>query len=374
MKSRLRSVLSSLPVLVLAGPALAAGAPSALVPSTVVFEKSEAQITDDIAFAKGLAKEWGFVDLAGEVIKEIEREGVKAETAERLGVVKCEIYAQGAIAERDRARRNELFEQALAAYESFLKDNPRSAAAPEAQSGFIRMSTAFARSLEISLEEALGEEAEALASRRMEVLLAANELTGNLVSDLEGEYDAADPKPEALKRELINVMMQQAQINLQIGKASDEGTASFNWARKILEDVVFLAGEGSPGALRAYDMIGQVYGAEQQWDMSAIYFEAVIEQALPSDPDAWKAMVKDLELSETDKSQRWLFLELSTGGLVEAHLSNGDVEVATKYALHLYNTQRREGFSYSTQLGYPSLLAAARVLLDAGGVVGGKLN
>jgi len=374
MKSRLRSALSSLPVLVLAGPALAAGAPSALVPSAVVVERSEAQITDDIAFAKGLAKEWGFVDLAGEVIKEIEREGVKAETAERLGVVKCEIYAQGAIAERDRARRNELFEQALAAYESFLEDNPRSAAAPEAQSGFIRMSTAFARSLEISLEEALGEEAEALASRRMEVLLAANELTGNLVSDLEGEYDAADPKPEALKRELINVMMQQAQINLQIGKASDEGTYSFNTGRKILEDVVFLAGEGSPGALRAYDMIGQVFGAEQQWDMSAIYFEAVIEQALPSDPDAWKTMVKDLELGESDKAQRWLFLELSTGGLVEAHLSNGDVEIAAKYALHLYNTQRREGFSYSTQLGYPSLLAAARVLLDAGGVVGGKLN
>lgn len=373
MKSRPRPALPrALSVLLLGcalSPALVAASGSPEVP-----DKGEAQVSDDIAFAKGLAKEWGFVDLAGEVIREIEREGVSATTGERLGVVKCEIYAQGAIAERDRERRNELFEQALAAYESFLKENPRSSAAPEAESGYIRMSTSFARSLEISMEEALGEEAEKLSARRMEVLLNANERTGNLIEALTSEYDSLEDKPEALKRELINVMMQQAQINLQIGLASDDGTASFNWGRKILEDVVFLAGEGTPGALRAYDMIGQVYAAEQEWEMAAIYFEAVIEQALPSDLEAWQQMIKDLELTEADKEQRWLFLELSIGGLVQTLLSNGDVEAATKYALHLYNTQRRGGYSYSMQLGYPSLLAAAGVLLDAGGVVGGKLN
>jgi tetratricopeptide (TPR) repeat protein len=378
MKSRRSPALARALPLVLLGlladpPALAA-AHSASPACASTLDKTEAQITDDIAFAKGLAKEWGFVDLASEVIREIEREGVSVATAERLGVVKCEIYAQAALAERDRTRRNELFEQALSAYQSFLKDNPRSFAVPEARSGYITISGAFARSLEISMEEALGAEAEALRKRRMEVLLDANTRTSSLIGELKAEYESKEDKPEALKRELINVMMQQAQINLQIGISMEEGTASFNSANKILVDVVFLAGEGTPGALRAYDMIGQVNAARQNWGDAAIYFEAVIEQALPSDPAEWATMVKDMELTEADKEQRWLFLELSTGGLVNALLSGGDVAGATKYALHLYNTQRREGFSYSTQLGYPSLLAAARALLDSGGVVAGRLN
>ncbi|MFT7668469.1 MAG: tetratricopeptide (TPR) repeat protein [Planctomycetota bacterium] len=60
--------------------------------------------------------------------------------------------------------------------------------------------------------------------------------------------------------------------------------------------------------------------------------------------------------------------------MVDTLISNGDTKRATAYALHLYNTQRREGFSYSTQMGYPSLLASAKTLLDAGGVVAGKIN
>lgn len=335
-------------------------------------DKSQAQIADEIAFAKGLAKEWGFVDLAGEVIRSIEKEGVTATTAERLGVVKCEIFAQGAMSERDREKRNELFEQALAAYDDFLTQNPNSPAAPEARSGFVTMSVAYGTALEIAMEEALGEEAERLRNRRKEVLLAANDLTRDLISELEA--DLSENETEALKRELVNTMIQRAQINLEIGKSSEEGAYSFEEAKKLLESVTFIAGDGSPGALRAYDMIGQVNAAEQKWGEAAIFFEAVINSAIPLDQAEWQTLVDDFELSQGDKEQRWLFVELSTKGLVEALISDGNVEGATAYAMHLYNTQRREGFEFSTQLGYPSLLAAARTLLDAGGVVGGNLT
>jgi len=336
-------------------------------------DKSEAQITDDIAFAKGLAKEWGFVDLAGRVIREIEDEGVSAATSERLGVVKCEIYAQGAISERDRVRRNELFEQALAAYEEFLRDNPNSPSAPEARSGYINMSSAFARSLQLSMEETVGEEAEALRARRMEVLLAANERTGSLIEELGGS-GVLDDESEAEKRERLNVMMMRAQINLEIGRSMDEGIASFETARQILEDVTVIAGEASPQGLRAFDMIGQVEAAKRNWGEAAIFFEAVIELALPSDAELWNQMVSDGDLTQAEKEQRWLFVELSTGGLVDALIAAGNVQRATMYSLHMYNTQRREGFSYSVQLGYPSLLRVAATLLDAGGVVGGRLS
>ncbi|MFT7670914.1 MAG: hypothetical protein ACI8X5_003627, partial [Planctomycetota bacterium] len=318
----------------------------------LTFDKSEAQISDDIAFAKGLAKEWGFVDLAGQVIRTIEKEGVSAATGERLGVVKCEIYAQGAVAERDRVRRNELFEQALGAYEDFLEDNPNSPSAPEARSGYITISTTFARSLEISMEEAIGAEAEALRARRMEVLSAANERTRTLI----GELSSVEDESEIQKRERVNVMMMRASINIAIGKSSDEGVFNFEEARSILEDITVISGEASPQGLRAFDLMGQAYAAEQNWEMSSMFFEAVIEAALPSDPQYWAQIIKDNELSQSDKEQRWLFLEMSTAGLVDTLISNGDTKRATAYALHLYNTQRREGFSYSTQMGYPSLL------------------
>jgi len=373
MKSTLRcALISAFAAPLLVSPAVASPLSAGAVRASAPFEKSEAQVADDIAFAKGLAKEWGFVDLAGEVIQKIEKEGVSATTGERLGVVKCEIFAQGALAERDRERRNELFEQALGAYDEFLKANPNSPSAPEARSGFVTMSVAYGTALEISMEDALGEAAEQLRTRRTEVLLEANDLTRELISELEAEY--RENESQAIKRELINTMIQRAQLNLEIGKSSEEGAYSFEEAKKLLEDVTFLAGDGSPGALRAYDMIGQVAIAEQNWDEAVIYFQAVVDSAIPADKEAWAIMVKDFELGQSDKEQRWLFVELSTKGLVEAMISSGDVVGATTYALHLYNTQRLEGFEFSTQLGYPSLLASARVLLDAGGVIGGNLT
>ena len=89
------------------------------------------------------------------------------------------------MSERDREKRNELFEQALSAYDDFLTQNPNSPAAPEARSGFVTMSVAYATALEIAMEEALGEQAESLRNRRREVLLAANDLNRDLIGEIE---------------------------------------------------------------------------------------------------------------------------------------------------------------------------------------------
>ena len=221
-------------------------------------QKSEAEVQDDIAFAKGLAKEWGFVDLAGEVIKAVENEGVSRRTREQLGVAKCEIYAQAAIAERDRLARNVLFEQAVLAYEEFLDENPNSESAAEAESRYISTCWAFARSLHLAMEEVVGEAAEALRVRRVEVLESAVKRTNSLVDELQSIRDAT----EMQKRERGSVMLMAGRMYMELGRSQAVGTASFALAHKILEDVVFDQGEGSPNALRAYDLIGQVYGAE----------------------------------------------------------------------------------------------------------------
>jgi tetratricopeptide (TPR) repeat protein len=48
-------------------------------------------------------------------------------------------------------------------------------------------------------------------------------------------------------------------------------------------------------------------------------------------------------------------------------------EVACKYALHFYNTWKRDGFTLSAR-GHLSLLASAQALLDSGGWIGGSQN
>ena len=322
---------------------------------------------EDIAFAHGLATEWSLVDLAGAAI---EQEGTSDQTGEQLDVARCELYAQAAIAELDRQRRNELFEQAVSAYETLLEAHPNSAAFLEAESAYIKTCYLFARSLEIALEEAVGEQAEALRVRRIEILTAAVRRSGELLEAL-----PADPESsEVLRRERLEVMLTRGRLLLELGRSQKAGEYSFQQAHRILEEVAFEQGEGTPGALRAFDLIGRVYNAQRDWEQAVVYFEAVIDQVLPTDPEQWAKTVKQLGLSPADKEQRWLFVELSTDGLCEALMATGRVREACKYALHLVNTQKHEGFAYSTTLGYPSLLAAAWTLLDSGGVVGGDLE
>jgi len=335
-------------------------------------QKSDAQIGDDIAFAKGLAKEWGFVGLATDVIERIEREGVPTRQRERLGVTKCEIFEVGALNERDRVRRNELFRQALEAYKEFIDGNPLSESRPEAESGFVRISSAYARSIEISMEDVVGAEVDALRARRIEVLTAAVAKTGDLIDELNAV--PVDDRSEAQKRDLYELKLNRGQMLLDIGRTQENGTFSFEQARQILEELVFDSGEGTPTSLRAYDMIGQVYAAQEEWTLARDFFQAVVDMAIPPDPVAWRTMIEENELEQADKEKRWLFVELSTEGLCDALGALGQTETACRYALHLYNTQKREGFSFSKQLGYPSLLAAARTLLDSGGWIAGSLT
>lgn len=344
-------------------------AAAALLAGAAAAQKSDAEIQDDIEFAKGLAKDWGFVDLATDVIKRIENAGVPTRQKERLAVTKCEIYEVAAINERDRLRRNQLFEQALQAYSEFIEANRLSTALSEAQMGYVRLSAMYARSIEIALEDAVGEQVEQLTQRRIDVLTKAVAMTGTLISELK----AIPEKTEAQKADLADLMLNRGSMLLDVGRAQENGVANFEYAKQTLEDVVFEFGEATPPALRAYDLIGRVYAAQQQWSLARDFFEAVVEQAIPTDPKAWSELVKEQELTQGDKEKRWLFVELSTEGLVNAYSAMGDSANAAKYALHLYNAQKREGFAYSLQLGYPSLLAAARTLLECGGWVAGDL-
>ncbi|MCP3918266.1 MAG: tetratricopeptide repeat protein [bacterium] len=342
-------------------------------------QKSDAEIGAEIAFARGLASDWSFVDLAEDVIREVEDGGVTGKMGERLGLVKCDVYAIGARNEKEPARRNELFESALGAYKEFIDRNPYSDEKSSAEAAYVATSSTYARALELNLEEAVGEEAETLKGRQVDVLTDAVKLTADLIEALKAKRDE---RTEAESRELYDLMLNRGNMLASIGRADPTNTFFFDEAIKALEELVFLVGEGTPYALRAYVAIGRVYQFQNLHEDAAAYYEAVIEQTIPMGEDT-DGNNKWLEIrnkgnggepiSEREKGLRFLFLELSMDGLMTSYEAQGSTEDAARHALHYYNIQRQEGLHFSAQ-GYLSLLSCARALLNSSGYVGGNLT
>lgn len=346
----------------------------ALAAPAAAQQKSEAEAKAEIDFARGLAAEYSFVDLAEDVLRELEREGVSMSMSERLGLVRCEVYSIGAKNASEPEERHRLFDEALAAYEDFIAANPASPHTPKAEAAYVDTSAAYARSLRLSLEEAVGEEATALGERLRTVLEEAVALTADLIESL--KTIPADERSSEETRELYDLMLNRGQMLAEIGRAQvlagQDGTFMFNTAIAVLESLVFEALEGTPYALRAYVAMGDVYAYQQKWPEAATFYQAVIDQAIPVEREVWESLVDEQELTEGQKVLRFLFLEVATRGALAAFFNAGELENAARYALHFYNTQRREGFNLSVR-GYLSLLQVARTILDVGGYIGGNL-
>jgi len=332
-------------------------------------QKSDIEAKAEIAFARGLASQFTFVDLAEEVIGDLEKSGVSASMKGPLGLVKCEVYSIGARGERDTARKHELYEEALRLYDDFIDANGLADELATAEAAFVNTSATYAAALDLALEEAAGEEVERIKTRQAEVLTEAIKRTQDLIEGL-GSINP-DERSTSQSVELYTLMLNRGNMLAEVGKTQADGTYYFERGIKTLEDLVFIAGEGTPPALRAFNAIGVIFAHQNLWEDAAVYFEAVIEQTLPTDPKVWAE--NSMELTDGQKAVRFIFVELSTGGAVEAFANSGDMELACTYALHLYNQQRQQGFSFSAP-GYVSLLASARVLLDSGGWVGGNLT
>jgi tetratricopeptide (TPR) repeat protein len=338
-------------------------------PTTRRNEKSDAEVKAEIAFARGLAADWAFVDLAEKVIEAVEEAGTSDRMGEELDLVKCDVYAIGARNERDPMRRNELFEGALEAYRTFMDRNRTSSHMPAAEAAYVDTSAIYARALEASLEEAVGDEFEQIRERQRDVLEQAATKTAELITALQSIPKADRTGTETLQ--LYALMLNRGRMLAELSKTQGEYFRA--QALKALENLVFEAGEGTPWALRAYVAMGNVYAYSKEYEDAISFYEAVIGQTIPLDPEEWAAVKEDMTNEARDVGVRFLFLELASGGLMDAYSNVGRIEEACKYGLHYINTQRVEGMAF-TPTGYISLLAVARALLDSGGYIGGDLN
>jgi len=348
---QLRSALPSL--VLIAGPLAAA-------PQKLAEHRAE----NDLEFARGLATRFHYVDLAEGVLGGVEGR-VDGPLQTELDLVKCEVYGEGAKFERDEEKRFELFDKAIQAYETFIDRNPTSPLIAQAERSYIDLARSYGVVLERALEDAVGDQAEALREKIRGALEDALVKTGEQI-----EAIPDDPElPTSERNERWRLMLNRGQMLLSLGKASLDGTFYFGQAEQILTDLAFEANELSFAGLNAYIFLGRVKIAEGELEDAEAYLEFVVNSAVPYEPE----LRDDIGWSEIPfetRQNRWQLAEIAAPDLIQVDLDRGRTDKALHWALHMYNMWRAEGFNL-TPYGYVCLLSVARALTDAGGWVGG---
>lgn len=347
--------------------ALALGIAAGLSPAAAQGkEKSDAEVREEVEFARGLAEQWGFVEMAQRVIRDAEAAGVSTRMADELALLKCELFFSAA--KNNAARRDELLGQALAAYQDFVERRPYSELLPVAEAQLASVAGYYAKSLSLKLESAAGEEAEAVRSELQRVLEEAIAQSNKLISGLRA-IDREE-RTEADNARLYELLLNLGDMYLELGKTQDEPTFSYGQSFGAYEDLISEAGETSPAAMRAFVGLGDNLMAQGETEDAASYFEFVVDWVIPRDPELWKEARDGMSGDELEK--RFLYMQLATNGWIQALSSSGQYAEAAAAGLHLYNTWKREGLNLQQPLGYLALLSFARALLDSGGYVGGS--
>ncbi|WP_419195435.1 tetratricopeptide repeat protein [Engelhardtia mirabilis] len=345
---------------------------SAMVPtSTSAFggqavDKTETELREDIDFARGLAADWQFIDLAESVLEGLASSKLDRDLRQELELARCEVYGAGARYSADPNLREQLFVQALDSYRNYIDNNERSPVIADAKRSYVDLGAAYIASMEMALEDAVGEEAtrirETLADRLEELLQYAGEQVA--------ELNAVTGLTERERQELAKLMLYRAQMALTYGRLGDDYSSYLDSAATFVEDLTFAFGSTSGWGLSAYLVLGDVYKAQGAPADAADMYVFVVDTTIPFDRSAWSAWIAEAQPSQARLDGLWYFVELGTPKLIEAQLAAGDAEGALTSALHFQNTWRREGFNLSPQ-GYLAMLSVARTLLDVGGFLGG---
>ncbi len=337
--------------------------------------QNEAEIRADLEFARGLATDWSFVGLATEVLDDARAKHPSGKLLEELALAECEVYAQGARIERDDARRNTLFLEALDRYKGFLDRYSSSELRAAAETGLVSTAVNFSKSVEISLETLSGAEAEELNKQKIDVLEDAVKLTAELIQAISDT--PPDERTAQQKADAASLMLNRGRMLKDIGAAQENGTYFFEQAIMTLENMVFFFGEGTPQALEAYNALGDVYLAMGNIQDAYYMYEGVLNQAWPADESTLAELIKEREdqgdpITDSEWARRYYFLELSMEGLLECTLDLGQTERACAFAMHYYDARQQKGLTWSVPQGYSSLLKCAEVFLEAGGYIGGN--
>lgn len=329
-------------------------------------QRSEALVKSDIAFARGLASRFQYVDLAEEILVKLDSERKSKGLTEELGLAKCDVYYEGARREGDKTERLALYTKAMTSYEEFIDQNPFSEFLKQAERSYVDLCNAYSSVMERTAEDLVGDEAEALRARIREVLEKGLERTGELLDDfLDSELSPQE------KLEKWRLMLNRGQMLITFAKASEEGTFLFGQADKTLEDLAMEATETSGWGMNAFLLLAKSKIAQGEYYDAAAFAEFVVNHMVPIEAEKRAELGWD-EISPDYKAKRWELVERGAVDLLAAYSALGDTSGACGWALHFHNSWKRDGFDLQP-VGYLSLLEVGRVLLASGGYVGGSI-
>lgn len=343
--------------------ASAAWAPSAWAQS------SESAIEAEIAFARGLARDWAFVDLAQGVLTDVSKQRPSERMAEQVELVRCELFAIGAKQLDDPAAANAMFEQGYEALNDYISSNPDAANRGDAEASLVALSEDYAASIDAALEEAAGEEAANLRTRKTELIEDAIARTETLIEELTNISDRnADQNFQRW-----TLMLSKGDLYAEMAKTLGGDITFSEGAIVAYEELSLDAGFGTEFDLRANVGLGTVEEAQGNHADAAEYFMGMIDQVLPLDPEERESLLGWSEVPRDIREKRFNYVELGIPGVQRSSRAVGDYDQALKYGLFLYNLYREEGFDLSI-LGHAALLEVAETLVETGGFVGGDLG
>lgn len=330
---------------------------------------SDAAVEAEIEFARGLASNWTFVDLAQGVLDRVENAGPSERMAEELALARCELFAVGARRLSDPKEINALLEEGINAYENFLAANEFASNREEAERGLVVMALVYGRSIDNALEEAVGDEAQALKDRKIEVLEGAIRRTEDLIESTEAAADGSISDAQQLA--VWDLKLKKAEMYEEIAETSEGDGGGFFTTQAIdaYEDLSFDAGPDTEIGLRANIGAGRVYLNSGDPGTALAYFEGTINLVYPLDP-ATRELEGFGDKPAGELQLRFNYVQLGETGAQPAARTVGELDRAIDLALFMWNLYRSQGFELSAD-GHDALLECAQTFMEAGGYIGG---
>lgn len=344
--------------LLAASPAWAAPAPQGL---------SDGAVEAEIDFARGLAREWTFVELAQGVLDRVDAAGVPASMEDRLALARCELFEIAAYRLPDPTEINALLDKGIDAYQAFLDNNKTSDLREEAERAIVNLSVVYGRSIDIALSEAAGEEAEALRDLKVEKLTAALQVCESLIAA--GEAIPASERSADATNALFNDKLKKGQMYAEIGRTRDNDV----FQEEALDTFDNLANESGPATelgLRATVAAGDVLRDMGELGDALDYYLGAAELVYPMDPELRTQYGLDEEPSNM-LQLRFNFIGLAMKGIQPTARESGQLDLAIERGMFMYNLYRQQGFALTTD-GQDAMLQLAETMLDAGGAVAGN--
>lgn len=325
------------------------------------------RIEDEIRFARGLAAEWQFVDLAQGVLNNLAAGSLTAEQKESVELARCDLFSAAARSERDETRRDELYNTALGAYQSFLAQNAKSSLASEAKRLYVDLGVEYGLAMQATLGKLGAEEAKTLRENLTDRIKELAQFSNELLL----EMPSAGDQSESELVERYKLMYARGNLLLIMGRNNQEGSYELDTAESILTDLIYAAGSETGFGLNAWNLLGQVNEARGDYSAAVDCYDYVLSSVIPEDADLWAETKANEGKGMLDT--RWLYFEKNAGPIMEARVRMGDSAGAAAGALRFVNMLNAEGFELSRPDGYLATLSAARALLSAGGFVGGSI-